>query len=230
MFVATPDRPSEPSVESTLIYGRGDTPLAMLAVGLAQRVHPQFAWADCAEPVSPSKDDGVAGLTSSHHVGSRPGALAPDDLARPKVHEEAFTALIATSIYRAPLLPLLRLPSLLQGVVPFPPRSQEHPALVLSRIDALPTSVLRETLEDAEVHATLRRSGVSLLATYRGPAPTELQHAFDRVYGIEEAVSLRWADALAWSERGRAEGELLPPQTLRELWRQLGLEKELLSH
>jgi hypothetical protein len=229
MFVAPPEPGPEPTAESTLLYGRGETPLLMLAVGLAQRVHPEFAWANCSETSAPGSDEVVARLTRAHRLEPHDGPIAPAELERPEVHEAAFTALIASRLYRVPLLPLLRLPSLLQGVVPFPPARGEHPALVLARIDALPASVRTETLESAEVHATLRASGVSLLATYRGSAPTTLQRAFDRVYGIEEAPSLRWADALVWGERGRADVELVPPQPLRELWRQLGLEKELLT-
>ncbi len=219
-------RDTEP--ESILVYGNGETPIAYLAVGLAQRFQPEFAWANCAPP-NPRVERKVRELMVRHAYDGRDDTVPLGEMERHVIRVEAFNALVATTIYRNLLLELLRLPALMQGVVPYPPEDGDHPTLVLAGVDALPGQIVRDTLEDFHLHETLHRARLTLVATYRGAPPPELQRRFDRIFGVEEVAGATWTEALVWSERGQLDVDLLHPQTMREAWRLLGLDGELLD-
>ena len=228
MFRAPSYRIRDTDPESILVYGGGETPLAYLAVGLAQRVQAEFAWANCAPP-NPQIERTVRDVMVRHAVAGRLDPVPPQELERQLVRAETFNALVATTIYRNLLLELLRLPALLQGLVPYPPADGLGPALVLAGVDALPDGVRSDSLEDFHLHETLHRARLTLVVTYRGTPAPRLQRSFDRIFGVEQVPGANWTDSLVWSERGLKDVDLLQPQSLRDAWRLLGLDASLLE-
>lgn len=214
--------------ESILIYGTGDVPMAMLAIGLARNAHVQFTWADCGN-LGSTDGEPIHDLMRSYASARSPEAIGTDDLEPPRLHVEAFNALIATTNYREFLLELLRLPALFQEIVPFPPREDSGHSFILTRVDTLPARLVRDTLQDRRLHETLHRSHLTLVATFRGDPPQALQRSFYRVFGVEETESQQWADAMVWAERGAADLDLLRSQSMKEAWTRLGLDRSLLA-
>jgi len=94
--------------------------MSMLAAGLAWRVSPEFAWANCsgstadwAPPVRTLLEDGSS--------GRRVESLLPDDLAPHEVRTQQLSEMLSpqglTVRSRERLLEFLRLPDLLQRLV-----------------------------------------------------------------------------------------------------------------
>ena len=214
--------------ESILIYGTGDVAMSMLAIGLARNAHEQFTWADCGKSSTPDRDP-IHDLMRKYASVHSPESVGTVDLEPSQLHVEAFSALIATTNYREFLLELLRLPALFQEIVPFPPREDSGQSFILTRVDSLPPRLVRDTLQDRRLHATLHRSHLTLVATFRGDPPEALQRSFYRVFGVEETESQEWADAMVWAERGAADLDLLHSQSLKEAWTRLGLDRSLLA-
>ncbi len=215
------------STRSTLIHGTGETSRAMLAFALAQKVNPGFAWARCAQP-GPLLGSKVRELLATHALEGRIAPIDPSELARPEVGAETFNALVASATYRNMLLELLRLPPLLQGVVPYPFQEGERPTLVLADTQALPEVVRHGSLEDAGLHETLHHARVTLIATWEGTPPPLLKSRFDRVFAVEEVATAPWGDARVWSDHGRLETDPLEAQPMATAWRRLALDPQLL--
>ncbi len=214
--------------ESILVYGTGDLPMSMLAIGLARNAHAQFTWADCGDPRTPERDL-IRDLMRKYASGRSPESVDATDLESSRLHVEAFNALITSTNYREFLLELLRLPPLFQEMVPFPPREGDGHSFILTRVDALPERLVRDTLQNRHLHQTLHRSRLTLVATFRGDPSEALQRAFYRVFGVEDTMGPEWTDAMVWAERGTAELDLLHSQSMKEAWTRIGLDRSLLT-
>lgn len=158
-------------------------------------------------------------------------AVEPRQLEPQTVRPEAIDDLVVTGTVpdKRLLLNLLRLPPLLQGLVTITPPLSTPVAIVLTRIDALPAGLARNTFGDPQLHETLHQNRVTLVATFQGRPALPLLHAFDQVFRVEEVHGKHWAESHVWSERYPGETELLLPQPLRETWAGLKLNPGLLS-
>jgi hypothetical protein len=215
------DERAEPPVlhpgRSILIYGAAESALSVLAAGLAEDEVGSFGWADCATADRSAPGDGRRLLELTAESVSdgpvRPEELAPptnpptrlaDWLVRDPVGAEATARLAA----------YLRLPSLLQRAVARITTRNARAVFVLTNADALPDDALERALGSAEVHATLRREGVTLIVTYRR-TPSAILHApFDQIYRVDSGTPPDWRSALVVTERGPRE----PDRRLGEIF------------
>jgi len=227
MFLPTDVDGSASEGESILICGSGDVPMSMLAAGLADRVNPEFAWAQCTDPPAVS-DVSLRDLIAKHVRQGTGATVDARQLRRPAFRSEAFDSLVDSGYDRDLLVDLLRLPSALQGAVSYPLRDGEQSAMVLARVDALPRPLVEEVFGDRHLHTTLRQVRITLVVTFRGPPVPEVAGTFDRVFGVEENRGSPWLDASVWSERGLKARELLVPQPLGSAWNRLGLNPKFL--
>jgi|GEM_PF-4845571 len=223
-------RPPGEDPQSILIYGSGDAAISMLALGFAQRGRPQFAWANCAGSTH-ELELRTRELLDVHAGVGRWDSVEPRQLEPQSVRPEAVDDLVemGTDTSRSLLLNLLRLPPLLQELVSITPPLSDPVTIVLTRVDALPAGLARDTFGDPSLHDTLHRGRVTLVVTFHGTPALPLLEAFDRVFRIEEIRGKHWADSFVWSERDPAEIDLLLPQPLRDTWSGLNLNPSLLT-
>jgi hypothetical protein len=208
--------------EAVLVFGRGESSLAALAAGLAHRADADFGWVSCAEPSVPL-DPYVGSFLAAHAAAGRAGPADPHDFETWDVDPTALDALTVAPTDRDVLLELLRLPGVFQAVVPYPPDPAARPSLVLAWVDALPSRVVAGTLLEPTVFETLRRAGVTLVATFRGVAPSGLRGHFDRSFRVRAVPGSPWEEARV---SGDQPGSDLAPveRSLRDAWGALGLD------
>jgi hypothetical protein len=202
---------------SILLYGSGETPMAVLASALAREQVGKFGWADftatpeAPEPAARRVLEESSETTPDPHVRAEE-LLPPGDgmramsawLVREPLSAEAAARLAA----------YLRLPSLLQRMVSRVLAANARAVVVLTNVDALPGPTAEVALAAADVRETLRREGVTLVVTFRGTPSNALRTAFDRVYRVEGRDEQAWQEARVTLERGEPDdglpaGELL---------------------
>lgn len=203
---------------------------SMLAVGFALRRGRGFTWANCAQPWDPGTGLRPSSWELNPNVRRR-GPVDPRELEIPSIRPETIDQVVEpdTPEERHRLLGLLTLPPFLQDLVSLSRDVKPVPPVVFSHLDALPVELIDATFSNLQVHETLHRGGVSLLATFFGSPTLSVRDAFDQIYRIEDVGGRHWADAFVWSERGLPEVALLLPRPLREVWPELRLDPDLLS-
>lgn len=215
---------------SILIHGSGETAMSMLAVGFALQACREFAWAQCGEPAR-LRGSAMRDAWERYASVRRYGPIDPRELEVQPIRPETVDQVVnpINRDERNRLVGLLHLPPFLQGLVSAGPGASELLPILFSQLDALPAELVRATFADPQVHETLHRGGVLLLATFHGAPTASLRDAFDQVYRIEDVGRAHWTDAFVWSERGPADVDLLLPRPLREVWSELRLDPTLLS-
>ena len=223
--------PVTPGPRTVLVYGQGEPAMTMLALGLAQRFAPRFAWGRCMGAA-----DALSGMVRAMwlaHAGApRFDSVSSSDLEPQPVPLAQLDAFVdpGPDTQRERLLSLLRLPPLFQALVG-PPEAptQERLPLLLSHVERIPPEVLRAVLTDPTFRRTLRESGVPIVATFDGMPDASLRDAFDRVFRIEDPGTLHWYAASVWTERGPTDTDRGRPRPLREVWTDLDLDPRLLG-
>ena len=205
-------------------------PMSMLAVGFALRDHHGFTWANLAERYDPAVRPRPSSWERYPNV-RRCGPIDPRELKVQVLRPEAVDRVVdlESPEERRHLLGWLHLPAFLQDLFALPTPGHEVLPVVFSHLNAIPAELVDATFSNPQVHATLHREGMSLLATFFGTPATAVRDAFDQVYRIEDAGGHHWTDAFVWSERGPTDIDLLLPRPLREVWHGLRLDPELLS-
>ncbi len=190
---------------TVLLYGTGETAMAVFASAIAREEVGTFGWADfAATPEVP--DPGARRVLEESSESGPELHVRVEDLLPPG--DEAHS--ISTWLIRDPLsteavarlAAYLRLPSLLQRMVSRVMSRNARAVLVLTNVDGLPGPTAEVALASTEVHATLRREGVTMIVTFRGTPSNALRSAFDRVYRVDGRVEQPWQEARATLERG----------------------------
>jgi hypothetical protein len=211
--------PSTPVGASVLIYGRGESPMAVLACALARREVGAFRWADGAPASERPEPEALRVLAEGS--GQDPGwHVPPGDLDPPGISLEGLRHWLhseaADIAARLRLEAYLRLPSILQQIVSQAPEPGGRSAIILTNVDALPPPGLESALGEPGTHATLRREGVSMFVTFRGSPPAALQVPFDRIYRIDGQPQQVWQEARVTVERGGGPDELASSRSLSD--------------
>ena len=220
--------PLPPVDQSILVHGGSDDALAVVAVGAATRAGLPFAWADFADSRSqldPTLRQALAALAAGSVIES----TAVESLHEPVGLRRSVSGMIRSET----LSPELR--DRLDGFLQFPPLVQRlasaldpaggHMAILLTGLQVLPERLRSATLGRRDLHESLHREGISLVATFRGAAPGNLTEPFDRVLRVEASAGGRWTDAVVGLERGPP-GQPTPPDgRLLSLARELGLDR-----
>lgn len=198
---------------SILIYGEGETPMAVFASALAREEVGSFGWADCASAPEHPDPGARRVLEESAESASEP-TVRPEDLLPPT----AGPAAIASWLVRDPLAAeamarlaaYLRLPAVLQRIVSRVTTVNARAVVVLTNVDALPGPAVERALGLVEVHETLHREGVTLVVTFRGDPSNVLRAPFERVYRVQGHPDQVWQEARVTMERGDP-GNAFPP-------------------
>ena len=204
--------------------------MSMLAVGFALREHRGFTWANLAERYD-SRARPRPNSWELYPNVRRCGPIAPRELEVQALPPEAVDRVVHLDSpeERRHLLGWLHLPAFLQDLIAFASAGHDILPVVFSHLNAIPVELVDATFSNPQVHETLHREGISLLATFSGTPATTVRDAFDQVYRIEDVGGHHWTDAFVWSVRGLTDIDLLLPRPLREVWRELRLDPELLS-
>ena len=206
--------------------------MSALAAGLAERVQPEFAWANCSGSTA-HWDRSIAGMMERRSSGR--GAELPriGDL---QMHEPAAEALDRVVIQeslpgsmRQRLIEFVRLPPLLQRLISFAAAGDDPASIVLTNVDGMPDHLLESSLASPSLHEALHHEGVTLFVTYRGTPTPALKGVFDQIYRVEPPRAGSWLHSYVTSERGLETPDLLRPQTLTEAWTILGLNPQLIA-
>lgn len=204
--------------------------MSMLALGFAGRVDRVFAWANLSD-ASPALEGTARRMFEQQSEGRRiehatlSGRRASG--AEPLAIELFVTPDPGSKDLEGRLQSFLTLPELFQTLLSRTISPEGAGVILLTNVDAVSSAAGRRPLELPELHETLHREGVTLLATYRGTPPESLARAFDEVFRVEH-LGKSWPDALLTA----AQGDLLPgrlvSRPLRECWYDLGLSPGLL--
>ncbi|MCI4343336.1 MAG: hypothetical protein L3J92_04375 [Thermoplasmata archaeon] len=219
------DPPARPG-GSVLIYGEGESPMAVLASALAHREVGGFRWADGAAASRLPETEALRVLEEGSGQGSGPRVPA-EELLPPGAVQSDFRdwleldASDSEAVLR--LSAFLRLPSVLQLLIARAPEPAGRVAIVLTNVDALPIPALENALGQPEAHDTMRREGVLLFVTFRGSPSVALRTPFDRIYRIEGHRGQMWQEATVTVERGEGADGLSPGRSLGERLPWLGL-------
>ncbi len=203
----------------------------MLALGLARRIAPYFAWGRCVGAAD-ALSGAARAMWLADGAGLRFDSVSPSDLEPQAIPHAQLDTFVASGppAERARLLSLLRLPPLLQ-MLAGPPGTPagDRPPLLLSHVERLPPGVLRAALTEPAVPPSLRESGIPIVATFDGAPEASLRQAFARVFRIEDSGGLHWSDAQVWAEHGPVDSDRRRPRPLREAWIDLDLDRWLLG-
>ena len=111
----------------------------------------------------------------------------------------------------------LGMPVIVQRMVARVLSADGRSMIVLTHLDAIPPNVARDCFARPEIVSTMRREGVSLLATYRGTPPDPLRRAFPRVFHVEGPPRGPWPSARVTAEEGHHPTcAVLPSATVTE--------------
>jgi len=218
--------------QSILVYGSGSGAAALWAAGLAHRTDPSFAWADLT-PTLPGaqKDDRLLMARSS--TGTWINGARPEDARPPTVSLSAVEALVRdvprTEGGPDRLKGFLGLPSLVQLLAARATRPDGGATIVVLGIDAIPPSLLARTFGAPELHATVRREGITCVVTYRGTPSPRLLERFDAAFRIDAPPGGDWSSTIVQATRGAFPPELHHARLLKEQWSVLDLSVALLG-
>ena len=204
----------------------------MLAAGLARRHSPLFGWANCSGSTA-DWDRAVLEALESGSPGRRVDPVTAEELRPNPIGPRSLDAVVdpqgLTRECREQLVDFLRLPEFFQRLLARSPSGTLLPAVVLTNVDALPYSILRDGLGDPRLHNELRVEGVCLVVTFRGNPPPDLEDAFDHLFRVDPPSGAVWLDSFVHPERGDLGEALRQAGPLRDWWQRLGLDPRMLS-
>jgi hypothetical protein len=190
---------------SILLFGAGETPMAVFAAALARQEVGSFGWADCSAAPEVPEPGARRVLEQNAETGRESGVRSEDLLpphdGGPPLSEWLVSDSLATDT-RMRLAAYLRLPSLLQRMVSRVTTINARAVLLLTNVDALPGPAVERALGSDEVHETLHRESVTVVVTFRGEPSDRLSAPFDRVYRVEGRPDQVWQDARVTLVRG----------------------------
>jgi hypothetical protein len=226
MVDGTAELPGPPFGVSILIWGTGETPMAILASALAQREQAPFTWVHCSEPGERLEEVARRLLVENSATG-REEWVDPAEWEPPSGRGATLSDLIVPESIsdrdRTRLVAYLALPSLLQRLASRSMTTQGRTSIVLTNIDALVPPIEEKALGRREVHAVLHGEGVTLVVTYRGAPSAHLQKLFDEVYAVDAPQATAWADARITRQRGDPARGTPAAGSLREWMFRLGV-------
>ncbi|MGA8274797.1 MAG: hypothetical protein WB789_09770 [Thermoplasmata archaeon] len=202
---------------SILLYGGGETPMAVFASAIAREEVGTFGWADFTAPPEAPEPGARRVLEESSETRHDPPIRA-EDLLPPGDGVSAMSTWLVRDPLAAEatarLAAYLRLPSLLQRMVSRVMAANARAVLVLTNVDALPDSLVERALGSVEVHETLHREGVTLIVAFRGTPTDVLRAPFERVYRVEGRPDQVWQEARVTLERGESGDGFSPGESL----------------
>jgi hypothetical protein len=205
MSRCTADDPPGTGDPPVLVYGTGETGLSILAAALARRQQRPFGWIQCATSEAGLAPAGRRRLEEGS-AGHREVVQDPRDLGVPEPQirplSQFFLDEPVTLSFEVRLAAYLGMPVLLQRMASQILSGDGRSMIVLTNLDALPLQVAVEGMDRPEVQSTLRREGVSVVATYRGTPPDRLKRTFRSIYRVQAKPGRPWSHARVTFEEG----------------------------
>ncbi|MCI4331470.1 MAG: hypothetical protein L3K19_06450 [Thermoplasmata archaeon] len=193
---------------SFLLWGPERLPVELLALGIADRIDPEFQWVS----------DLCGSSQELHHPLGPVGELVPSD-RRVVVGflEEQFTVpeylelAIRTMIRSKPVDPALvrlttfaALPRALQVALGRSSRGPRPGAIILANGHHLRDRWVDSVFGEALFHDFLRSQNASLLVTFLEAPPPSVRDRFDYIYRVDVEPGNPWLRARVFSEKQRA--------------------------
>lgn len=217
--------------QSILVFGSGESAMSMLAAGFAERVRPEFAWANCSGSTV-TWERWVAEIMERGSEGRCTATVDPRELRASAIPTPVVRRLVVPESLpgelQERLVEFAGLPPLFQRLVSKFSAPEDPTSVVLTNADAFQSPLVESSLASARLHAALRRERITLSVTFRGHPTSTLKEAFDHVLRVDSPRGIPWVDARVMSERGFEATDLLLPQSLRAAWAILGLNPQLL--
>jgi len=219
-----------PRDESIYIHGSDRLATSALAVGLALRSAPSFAWADCADPAL------SVALLSRAWVERRAGRPVVERVDPPLLRPANLERVILrhTIVPVGPsdegrLLDHLAMPELFQRLAARAISGDGHGVIFIANVDALSPALRANTVEMGRLHRTLHAEGLTVIVTSRGGPSTAVEQEFDRIYRVEVPANAPWVSGTVTEEKSTGPVDGSGSVAVTKTWERLGLDPSLLS-
>ena len=219
-----------PRGESIYIHGSDRLATSAVAVGLALRSAPSFAWADCADPSlsvalrSRAWVERRAGRPVVERVD--PALLRPANLERVILRH---TVVPAGPSDEGRLLDHLAMPELFQRLAARAISGDGRGVILVANVDTLSDALRANTVEMGRLHRTLHDEGLTVIVTSRGGPSDAVEQEFDRIYRVEVPPNAPWFAGTLTEEKSVDPADGSASAALTAAWVRLGLDQSLLS-